>query len=70
MNVKQTVLRLQLIQEKEQSRLHFDAHPFKRHVFLVIVDAYGKWMYVYITHSVSAIPTVEACKDVLQHTGF
>ena len=48
------------IPEEEWSRLHIDyAGPFKGHLFLVIVDAFSKWLDVYVSNSATTGTTLE-----------
>ena len=48
------------IPEEERSRLHIDyAGPFKDHMFLVIVDAFSKWLDVYVSNSATTNTTLE-----------
>ena len=48
------------IPEEEWSRLHIDyAGPFKGHMFLVIVEAFIKWLDVYASNSATTNTTLE-----------
>lgn len=50
--------------ERPWSRLHIDyAGPFMGKMFLIIVDAYSKWMDVYPVHSANTLTTIEKLRQ-------
>ena len=53
------------------SRLHLDfAGPFLGHMFLVLVDAYSKWMDVRVMQSITATKTVEELRTIFATHGL
>ena len=47
------------------SRIHTDyAGPYKGEMFLVVVDAYSKWLEVHHMKSITSTATIEKLRDV------
>ena len=57
--------------ERPWSRLHVDyAGPFLGKMFLVIVDAYSKWLEVVITNSATSLTTIEQLRKLFAVHGL
>ena len=57
--------------EKPWSRIHIDhAGPFMGQLFLIVIDAYSKWMEVYPTSSISATATIELLRRAFATHGL
>ena len=53
------------------ARLHIDhAGPFMGHIFLILVDAYSKWMDAHIVSSTSAEATIKKLVDIFAIHGI
>lgn len=53
------------------SRVHLDfAGPFMGHMFLVIVDAYSKWLDAHIMPSITSTKTIEVLRSVFATHGL
>ena len=53
------------------SRLHIDyAGPFKGNMFLIVVDAYSKWLEVLLTTSANSATTIEKIRSVFATHGL
>lgn len=55
--------------ERSWSRLHY-AGPFLGKIFLVIVDAYSKWMEAYIMNSSTSQATIEKLRYSFSHMEY
>ncbi|KAK2578442.1 hypothetical protein KPH14_001059 [Odynerus spinipes] len=52
-------------------RLHIDfAGPFKGYNFLIIMDAYTKWLEVFIINNITAETTIQKCREVFARFGL
>ena len=57
--------------EKHWSRIHIDhAGPFMGQLFLIVIDAYSKWIEVYPTSSTSATATIEKLRQAFANHGL
>ena len=57
--------------EKPWSRIHIDhAGPFMGQLFLIVIDAYSKWIEVYPTSSTSATATIEILRRAFATHGL
>ena len=57
--------------EKPWFRIHIDhAGPVKGQLFLIVVDAYSKWIEVYPTSSTSATATIEKLRQAFATHGL
>ena len=57
--------------EKPWSRIHIDhTGPFMGQLFLIVIDAYSKWMEVYPTSSISATATIELLRRAFATHGL
>ncbi|XP_033760781.1 uncharacterized protein K02A2.6-like [Pecten maximus] len=57
--------------EKPWSRLHVDyAGPFLGHMFLIIVDAYSKWLEVYPTKASTSAVTIDKLRECFSTHGL
>jgi len=57
--------------EKAWSRVHIDyAGPFMGRMFLVIIDAYSKWLEVYVMNSATTAATIEKLRDTFARYGL
>ena len=53
------------------SRLHLDfAGPFLGHMYLVVVDAYSKWLDVQLMNSITSESTIAKLKDIFTTHGL
>ena len=53
------------------SRLHLDyAGPFKGQMFLILVDAYSKWLDAIVMSSITAAKTIEKLRNVFATHGI
>ena len=53
------------------SRLHIDyAGPYKGHMYLVVIDAYSKWMDVHIMKSTTSAATIEKLREIFATHGL
>ena len=57
--------------EKPWSRIHIDhAGPFMGQLFLIVIDAYSKWIEVYPTSSAGAIASIEKLRQAFANHGL
>ena len=53
------------------SRLHIDyAGPYKGHMYLMVMDAYSKWMDVHIMKSTTSAATIEKLREIFATHGL
>ena len=53
------------------SRLHLDfAGPFLGHMYLILVDAYSKWLTVEVMHSITAEKTIQKLRTIFSTHGI
>ena len=53
------------------SRLHVDyAGPFQGEIFLVLVDAYSKWLEVHVMKSTTSTATIEKLREIFATHGL
>ena len=59
------------VPEKPWNRIHIDyAGPFLNHMYLVVVDAYTKWLEVKIMSSTTSTKTIEALREIFATHGL
>ena len=53
------------------SRIHFDyAGPYKGEMFLVVMDAYSKWLEVHRMKSITSTATIEKLREMFATHGL
>ena len=56
--------------ERAWERVHIDyAGPFMGHMFLVVIDAYSKWLEVRIMNSTTSLATINELRDIFSTHG-